>query len=266
MGLDLGFIEIKYYSILMLCAILLGVFLIKKESKRFNINQEFMFNLLFWVIICGIIGARIYYVSFEWDSYKNNLIDIFKIWEGGIAIHGGIIGGLIALIIYTVKYKIKIFKITDIMVPALLLGQAIGRWGNFFNHEAYGPAVTYSFLKNLHLPNFIIDGMHINGIYYQPTFLYESIWNILGVILLLILRRTKYIKTGILTSIYLVWYGIGRFFIEGLRGDSLMFFDIRIAQVISILFIVVGLIIFVFNIRGSKLDNLYNKEEKEMKF
>ncbi len=262
-SLDLGFISIKFYSIIMLISVTMGVILIKKESKRFNINQEFIFNLIFWVIISGIIGARIYYVMFNLDYYLSDPIQILKIWNGGIAIHGAIIGGIITLIVYCFKYKVNTKKMTDIFVPSLLIGQAVGRWGNFFNHEAHGPITTLSKLKNLKLPNFIIERMNINGIYYEPTFLYESIWNIIGFVILIIIRKTKYIKVGILTSIYLIWYGIGRFFIESLRTDALMLGNIRFAQVVSILFIVIGVILFVISFKGSKFDNLYNDNDIE---
>ena len=173
--LDLGFISIKWYSILMLIALIIGIFMINKEANRFKISDNFITNLLFWTIILGIIGARLYYVIFEWDYYSIHPNEIIKIWEGGLAIHGGILFGALFIIFYTAKYKVKTFKITDIFVPALLLGQSIGRWGNFFNKEAHGPQTTLEFLEKLNLPQFIIDGMYINGVYYHPTFLYESL-------------------------------------------------------------------------------------------
>ncbi len=265
--IDLGFITIKWYSVLMLVALLIGIFIISREAKRFNIDDNFITNLLFWTIIIGIIGARLYYVVFEWDYYSAHPTEILKIWEGGIAIHGAIIFGTLFIIFYTKKYKISTLKITDIIVPALCLGQVIGRWGNFFNGEAHGPETTLAFLQNLHLPQFIIDGMNINGTYFQPTFLYESLWNLIGFIVLIILRRCKHLKIGTLTSIYLMWYSIGRFFIEGLRTDSLMLGEFRIAQIISIVLFIIGLIILIISHRGSKLDNLYNeKTEVNMKF
>ena len=265
--IDLGFITIKWYSVLMLIALLLGIFIINREAKKFNINDNFITNLLFWTIIIGIIGARLYYVIFEWDYYSAHPTEILKIWEGGIAIHGAIIFGTLFIIFYTKKYKISTLKITDIIVPALCLGQVIGRWGNFFNGEAHGPETTFAFLNSLHLPQFIIDGMNINGKYFQPTFLYESLWNLICFILLIVLRRRKHLKIGTLTSIYLMWYSVGRFFIEGLRTDSLMLGEFRIAQIISIVLFIIGFVIFIISHRGSKLDNLYNeKTEVNMKF
>ena len=197
-----------------------------------------------------LIGARIYYVLFNLDYYSKNIIDIFKVWEGGLAIHGGIIVGVIFTIYYTKRKKINFWQLADILCISLILGQIIGRWGNFMNSEAYGPVTTYSTLHNMHIPEFIIKGMKINGVYHHPTFLYESLWNLIGLIIILItkkvlLKLNKY-NYGTLCSIYLIWYGIGRFFIEGMRQDSLMFGSIRIAQLVSIFSIVLGLILILY--------------------
>jgi phosphatidylglycerol:prolipoprotein diacylglycerol transferase len=137
----------------------------------------------------------------------------------------------------------------DIIVVSLILGQILGRWGNFMNSEAYGPETTQLFLKSLHIPTFIINGMYINGTYYHPTFLYESLWNLIGLIIMLIIRHNKHNRLGFLSSFYLIWYGIGRFFIESLRTDSLMFFNLKIAQMISIIMIIIGIILFVYSKR-----------------
>ena len=249
----------------MCLALIIGIFLVTKESKRFKISDDFITNLIFWTTIVGFVGARLYFVIFNWDYYSIHLNEIYKIWEGGIAIHGGILFGALFIILYTKKYKINTLKIFDIIAPALLLGQAIGRWGNFFNGEAHGSVTTLTFLQNLHLPQFIIDGMNIGGVYYQPTFLYESIWNILGVIILLIIRRRKYTKTGNVASIYLMWYSIGRFFIEGLRTDSLMLGNFKIAQIISIILFLVGVLIIILSKKKSKLENLYNETNDNQK-
>ena len=136
----------------------------------------------------------------------------------------------------------SIIRTTDIIVPGLILAQAIGRWGNFFNSEAHGTVVSLEFLKKLHLPNFIIEGMYINGSYYHPTFLYESIWCLIGFILLIILRKITLRKKGMVTFSYFIWYGIGRLFIEGIRMDSLYLGDYRISQIVSIILIIVGII------------------------
>jgi len=258
---DLGFIKIYWYSVMILIGLFLGGSLIIKESKKFKISEDYMVNLILYTIVFGIIGARLYYVIFNWSYYSNNLLDIFKVWEGGLAIHGGLLFGLITIIIYTKKYGIKPFRMLDIVVVGLILGQAIGRWGNFFNGEAHGGATTLEFLQSLMLPNFIIEGMNIHGVYYHPTFLYESLWCLLGFIVLLIFRKRKYNKIGQTTGLYLVWYGIGRFVIESMRTDSLMLGSFKMAQIVSVLFIVIGLVIIVLKSRGSKMENRYNDLE-----
>lgn len=259
--LDLGIIQIYWYSVLIFVALFIGGSLALHESKKFSIPEDFLINLFFYLVPISIIGARLYFVLFHFDYYSNNVADIFKVWEGGLAIHGGIIAGLIWILFYTKKHGISTIKILDIAVVSLILGQAIGRWGNFLNGEAYGPVTTLAFLENLHLPKFIIDGMNINGVYHHPTFLYESLWCIIGFIIMIIIRKSKYCKNGSLVAFYLIWYGIGRFFIESLRTDSLMLGNIKMAQIISILMIIVGIIIFIKHRKESKLENLYREGE-----
>lgn len=249
---SIGPITIYWYSVTMLLAVLTGIYFAIRESKKQGM-ESFISDLVTYLIVFGIIGARLYYVIFNFDSYKNNLLDIFKIWEGGIAIYGAIIGGLLAIIYLARKREQSIIKTTDIIVPGLLLAQAIGRWGNFFNGEAHGGEVSLEFLESLHLPEFIIDGMYINGSYYHPTFLYESLWCIIGFILLIIIRKITKRKTGIMTCSYFIWYGIGRLFIEGLRTDSLYLGDFRISQIVSIILIILGIIgIIVSIVKGNK--------------
>jgi phosphatidylglycerol---prolipoprotein diacylglyceryl transferase len=172
---QIGPFSIKWYSLMILLGVIAGIGLLLKEGKKYNYPKDFLFNLCFWAIIFGFIGARIYYVLFNFDIYKNDPVSIFKIWEGGLAIHGGLIAGFITIYFYCKKYNVRLLKITDMAVPGILLAQSIGRWGNFFNMEAHGGAVLRSTLENLHLPEFIINGMNINGVYYHPTFFYESI-------------------------------------------------------------------------------------------
>lgn len=259
--LDLGIIQIHWYSIILFVAFLIGGMLALKEAKKWKIQEDYMVNLFFYLIPIALIGARLYFVLFNLDYYSVNPIDIFKVWEGGLAIHGGIIAGLLFIIFYTKKYKVNTLRILDILVVSLILGQAIGRWGNFMNGEAYGPATTLENLQNLHIPEFIINGMNINGVYYQPTFLYESIWCIIGFIGLLIFRRNKYTKIGMTSAVYLVWYSIGRLFIEGLRQDSLMLGNFKIAQIVSLSLIIIGVIMFIkIKRQGSVFDNKYNSE------
>ena len=259
---SIGPINIYWYSITMLTAVLTGTFLSLKESKKVGMSS-YMENLITSTIICGIIGARIYYVIFNFDSYKYDLLSIFKIWEGGLAIYGAIIGGLIAIIYNAKKQEQSVIKTTDIIAPGLIIAQAIGRWGNFFNGEAHGGIVSLSFLENLHLPKFIIDGMYINGSYYEPTFIYESIWCFLGFIVLLIIRKITKRKTGIMTLLYFIWYGIGRLYIESLRTDSLYLGNIRISQLVSLILIIVGIIGIIIIIIKQIINNKRKKEKKK---
>lgn len=254
-------LSIRWYSVLLLVAMALGIFLLKQEAKKFGMNWDFIFNLAFWTLIFGILGARIYYVAFNFGLYKNDLLSIFKIWEGGLAIHGGLIAGAITLFFYCKKNNANTLKIIDMALPSVIIAQAIGRWGNFFNSEAHGIATSLAKLESLHIPNFIIKGMNINGVYYHPTFLYESIWCFIGFIVLLILRRNKYLKVGSITGVYLMWYSIGRFFIEHLRTDSLMLGGFRVAQIISIILFVVGLTLIIRNKKQTKFENLYNSDK-----
>lgn len=257
-ALELGFITIYWYSICLFLAFFIGGVLALKEARLWGISEDFMINLFFYLIIFGMLGARLYYVAFNWEMYSSNLINILKIWEGGLAIHGGIIAGIIVIILYSRKYNIGTLKLLDILVPSLILGQAIGRWGNFFNGEAHGPAVSLNSLEAWHLPDFIIEGMHIDGLYYMPTFLIESALCLLGFILLYVIRSRKYTKIGQTFSIYLVWYGIIRFVIEHFRTDSLMFGGIKTAQAVSVLMIIVGIIMFIIFARKRVFEGNYN--------
>lgn len=256
--ITIGNFEIRWYAVFILIGVLISLHLINKESKRFNFKQEFMFNMCFWTIIFGFIGARIYYVIFNWDYYRYNIIEIVQIWNGGLAIHGGIIAGLLTIWAYTNKYKARTIRYLDILCVPLPLAQAIGRWGNFFNSEAHGAATTLEHLKELHIPKFIINGMQIDGIYYTPTFLYESISCLILFIILILFRRGTYRKVGSPLALYLIGYGIIRFFIEISRTDALMIAGFKIAQIVSIVMIIVGVSILIQNTRKSKFEDLYN--------
>ena len=264
---NIGNYELRWYSVLIAIAVIIGYVLIVSESRRFKIKKEFMFNMMFWTLIFAIIGARLYYVAFNLEYYRTNVLEIFQIWKGGLAIHGALLFGAITIIIYCKKYKVRVGKILDIIVPALLLGQAIGRWGNFFNSEAYGSIVSYQQLVNMKIiPQFIIDNMFINGSYHLPMFYFESLWCLLGFFLSLFLRRRKYIKDGQLVAFYMMWYGVARFVIETFRTDALLFNGIRVARVVSVLMFIIGLIIQFIQSRKPKLDELYNKAEEEVRF
>ena len=259
--LDFGPIKIYWYSVCILIAMLSGMIVVLKEIKKQNIGIDAFVDFAVYTIICAIIGARVYYVAFEWEYYSKNIIEIFEVWNGGLAIHGGIIGGFLYTLIYTKRHKIETLRITDICCVGLILGQAIGRWGNFFNHEAFGPIIEREALEGFFIPKFIIDGMFIRGSFHQPTFLYESLWNIIGFIILIFYRKRRYLKVGELTGLYLMWYSVGRFFIEALRQDSLMIFDFKVAQIVSIVLFIVGLVLFLFRkIKSSRFDYLYHKD------
>ena len=258
--LDLGYIQIYWYSICIVIGMAVGMFIVYRESEKRNISENLMTDLIFYTIIVSIIGARLYYVIFDWDYYSNNLLEILEIWHGGLAIHGAIILGGIFLILHTRKRKLDTLKMLDICAVGLIIGQAIGRWGNFFNQEVYGTEVSLKFLKSIFLPDFIIDGMKIGGVYHHPLFLYESLWCLLGFIVLLFIRRRKYIKTGQIFGIYCMWYSVGRFFFEGMRESeyNLMLGSFKVAQIVSVGMFLVGLFFFVRRFRTSRFDYLYN--------
>lgn len=262
-ALQIGPFSIKWYSLVILLGVIAGIGLLLKEGKKYNYPKDFLFNLCFWAIIFGFIGARIYYVLFNFDIYKNDPVSIFKIWEGGLAIHGGLIAGFITIYFYCKKYNVRLLKITDMAVPGILLAQSIGRWGNFFNMEAHGGAVLRSTLENLHLPEFIINGMNINGVYYHPTFFYESLWCLLGFIIFILLKHYKYLKVGSLTFSYLCFYSVGRFVIEALRTDSLMIGGFKVAQVLSIILFIIGIIGLMLETRKGKFEDLYSEPNHE---
>ena len=265
---DLGIIQVYWYSIFIFLGALAACVVIYLEAKKRKLNDEFIVNLAFNAIIFGIIGARIYYVLCNLDYYMQNPIEILEIWNGGLAIHGGLITGGLFTVYYCKKNKVETLKVFDIIVVGLILGQAIGRWGNFFNQEAYGAITTAAKLKSMGVPDFVINGMYILGDYRQPTFFYESIWNFFGFIALLIIRRYPYLKTGQLSGFYLIWYSVARFIIEKMRTDSLMLGNFKIAQIMSIVLLIIGVILFIYYKRIKKVgpfDKLYNKNEEKLK-
>ncbi|MBO5121060.1 MAG: prolipoprotein diacylglyceryl transferase [Bacilli bacterium] len=264
-ALDLGFIQIYWYSIFIFVALLVACTVIYKEAKKREIDEDTLINMTFGTVIFGIIGARLYYVLFNLPYYSKNIVEIFEIWNGGLAIHGGIIFGLLSIIVFCKKRKMNVMRMLDIIVVGLIIGQAIGRWGNFFNSEAYGAITTLEKLQSQGIPQFIIDGMYILGEYRQPTFFYESVGCVFGFLAMLIIRCGKYLKRGNLTAFYLVWYGILRFLVEGLRTDSLMLGPIKMAQAVSLLFVLIGIIIFIINLKRSKGDEyLYRKDPNKV--
>ncbi|CAC5801008.1 prolipoprotein diacylglyceryl transferase [Staphylococcus aureus] len=242
---NLGPLSVRWYGIIIAVGILLGYFVAQRALVKAGLYKDTLVDIIFYSALFGFIAARIYFVIFQWPYYAENPGEIIKIWHGGIAIHGGLIGGFIAGVIVCKVKNLNPFQIGDIVAPSIILAQGIGRWGNFMNHEAHGGPVSRAFLEQLHLPNFIIENMYINGQYYHPTFLYESIWDVAGFIILVNIR--KHLKLGETFFLYLTWYSIGRFFIEGLRTDSLMLTsNIRVAQLVSILLILISISLIVY--------------------
>ena len=254
--ISIGHVNIYWYSFLIITAVLIGISIANKYSQMQKLPSTTITDMSLGLVISSIIGARLYYVIFNYQAYQNNPLDIFKIWEGGLAIYGAIIAGIIYLLNYCLKHQISFLKMLDVCSLSLLLGQAIGRWGNFFNSEAYGPITTYDHLHNLHIPEFIIKGMYIEGAYRTPTFLYESIWCLIGGVILYQIRKRKSNQVGRQISFYMIWYGIGRFFIEAMRTDSLYIADFTASQIVSIIIIIIGLILNIF---------IYKKYHKKIK-
>ncbi len=228
-------IDIMWYGILIGSGVLIGTLLALREARRIGFRDEDLMDLLIIAIPSAIIGARLYYVIFQFDYYKNNFLEIFNIRGGGLAIHGGIIAAVLVGAIFCKIRKVNFWQIADITAPSIILGQAIGRWGNFINQEAYGTVTDLPW------------GIIINGQKVHPTFLYESLWNIVVFIFLLWYRRKARKKDGEVFLLYAILYSIGRFFVEGLRTDSLMFGDFRVAQLISIIIVVTMTGVFIKN-------------------
>jgi len=246
-----GSFPIHWYSLLIALAFSLGMLLANYHAILRKIDTDKLANLLLLLIPTAIIGARLYYVLFNWGYYSANPLEIPAIWHGGLAIHGGIIGGFLAGYWYIRREKdLKLWPVADIIAPSLILGQAIGRWGNFFNQEAHGGPVSEAFISKF--PDFIQKGMLINGQYYHPTFLYESMWDSLVFLILLWMIRRKTLPDGIVTMTYVILYSVGRFFVEALRTDSLMLGPLRIAQVVSLVSIIFAAIFVFFKIRKAK--------------
>lgn len=240
---EIGPFSIQWYAVLIMSGAYLAYYVSKRNLVKVGYKVEDIEDMFMGALVFGFIGARIWYVLFSSDlmGYLSNPISIIKIWEGGLAIQGGLIGGAVFGYIFAKKRRLNFIQWADLIVPNILIAQAIGRWGNFMNQEAYGNIVSPEYYAKF--PEFIRTMMFIDGSYRQPTFLFESVANIVGwVLIVLVLKRFSKIKRGDLTFSYLMWYGVTRFFIEGFRDDSLWIGPLRIAQVISLIFVVIGLI------------------------
>ncbi|MEG0315122.1 MAG: prolipoprotein diacylglyceryl transferase [Erysipelotrichaceae bacterium] len=239
--LSIGTLKITWYALFIVCGAFLAYYLSMKTIKKMGYKTELFENFFLNLVPLSIIGARLWYVIFEWSTYAKDPIRIFKIWEGGLAIHGGLIVGLAYGVYYFKKHSINGLRIADAVFPNVLIAQAIGRWGNFINQEAYGEAVKESFYNGW--PNFIKEGMLINGQYYQPTFIFEAIGNLIGFIIIrTVYKKYGRKKRGDMAFAYFTWYGMVRLLVESMRTDSLMLGNIRVAQLISILFIIFGIL------------------------
>ena len=245
--IEIGPLSIQWYAVCILTGAAIAYFLGQYHFKKLGYSKEILSDYVFGLLFVGIIGARIWYVIFMWNElYANNPMEIIMINHGGLAIQGGVITGLIYSYFFFKKRNISFLVAGDAIMPGVLIAQACGRWGNFFNQEAYGSAVDLSFLKALHLPQFIIDKMYIYGQYYQPTFLYESLGCVIGFLIIFFIIRKCQQKQGIQFFTYFIWYGVIRFFIEAFRTDSLYVFGLKTAQLVSIVFVIVGLIGFIY--------------------
>ncbi|UFT98507.1 prolipoprotein diacylglyceryl transferase [Radiobacillus kanasensis] len=259
--LELGPFTVYWYGVIIATGAFLGLWLATRESDRLGLKKDVFIDLVVFAIPVAIIFARIYYVIFEWEQYEGGTWwDVFEIWNGGIAIHGALIGSVLTAIIFARVKKMSFWQLADIAAPSLILGQAIGRWGNFMNQEAHGGPVSEAYYQNFmqYLPDFITNQMCIDGVMYHPTFLYESVWNILVLGFLLWFRR-KNPRRGEVYISYMMAYSVGRYFIEGMRTDSLYVVgQLRTAQLISIVLIVLGIVLIVYRRKTGLANKKYN--------
>ncbi len=225
-GFDLGPLSIHFYGVVIAVGLMLAVLYACRRSKQFGIKEDDIIDGVLWIVPFAILCARAYYCVFTWDEYKSDPISVFYIWKGGLAIYGGVIGAVIGVIVHCKIKKISIPALLDLVAMGFLIGQSIGRWGNFFNREAFG-AATDSFFR-MGLFNQYTETWE----YYHPTFLYESLWNAAGFVLLHFLsKKRKY--DGQIALGYVAWYGLGRAMIEGLRVDSLYWGNFRVSQLLA---------------------------------
>ncbi|MEG0276636.1 MAG: prolipoprotein diacylglyceryl transferase [Coprobacillus sp.] len=251
-----GPITITRYAVMILTGAVIAYLLAQYRFKKLGYHKDILSDYFFMLLFIGIAGARLWYVAFAFgDMDLSNPLEIFAVWHGGLAIQGGIVAGLIYSYFFFKKRNIPFLVAGDAILPGVLIAQALGRWGNFFNHEAFGTDVSLEFLKNLHLPDFVIENMFIDGAYHHPTFLYESIGNIVAFLLIILLVKKFQKHIGVQFFSYFVFYGIVRFFVEGLRTDSLMFGPIRMAQLTSVVFLIVGIIGIIYvHYKGKPID------------
>lgn len=253
--------DIYWYGIIIACGFVLAALYMMKRAKCFGLTDDDVLDMLLWAVPIGVVCARAYYCIFYWELFRDNPVSVLYIWEGGLAIYGGVIGGAITLLVVAKVKKIPAPVLLDVAALGVIIGQFCGRWGNFMNREAYG-ALTDSFLK-MGLVNAAGEVA-----YYHPTFLYESVWNLVGFVALhFYVRRRKF--DGEIFLLYMAWYGLGRAWIEGLRTDSLYLFStgIRVSQLLAAVFFAAALaVLLLVHIRKKPTaDGLYVNQEKTPK-
>ena len=234
--------EVRWYAVLILTGALLAYYFSRKEMKKVRyIDSDFFDSLFVYTLWAGIAGARLWYcVFFNFEYYFSNPVEIIRVWDGGLAIQGGLVFGTLFAYWFIRKNRYPFFKITDMIFPNVLLAQAIGRWGNYINQECHGAEVSEEYFNGI--LSFLKEGMYINGHYYEPMFFYESMLCLLGWVLIYFVLKKYQNKRGDLVYAYLMWYGLIRFFIEGRRTDSLYLGNFKMAQLTSIVFFIIGLL------------------------
>ena len=257
-GFDLGVLSLNLYGIIIACGLLLAVLYGYRRAKHFGLREDDILDGVLWVTPFAILCARAYYCIFEWEQYAHDPISVLYIWKGGLAIYGGVLGAALGVIVFTRIKRIKLGAVLDIVSLGFLIGQSVGRWGNFFNREAFG-AATDSFLR-MGLYNTVTGTTE----YYHPTFLYESLWNAAGFVLLhLLSRHRKY--DGQIALGYAAWYGLGRALIEGLRMDSLYWGPFRVSQVLAAVSCVVAVaVLIVMAFRRPDPQKLYVHQQEAL--
>jgi phosphatidylglycerol:prolipoprotein diacylglycerol transferase len=273
-GFPIGKFTIYYYGVIIAVGLLLAVIYGMRRCKQFGFSQDDILDGVLWIVPFAILCARLYYCIFEWETYAKNPISILYIWNGGLAIYGGVIGAVIGVAVFCYFKKIKLPALLDLVLLGFLIGQSIGRWGNFFNREAFG-AETDIFIRMGLFQN--ADGSHSNVMhYFHPTFLYESLWNAAGFVLLHFWSKKRQYDGQIALG-YALWYGFGRMLIEGLRTDSLMLGDFRVSQLLAgVTAVAAAIALFVLSLRKHEPEKLFvnqvaamgaaegdNKEEEE---
>ena len=260
-ALQIGVLTIRWYGVIISLAMLIGIIIAARNAKKRGLSVDELFNIVLVILPSALVGARLYYVIFNWSYYIKDPLMMFKVWHGGLAIHGGIIGAIIALLIYLHVKKGSFWSWADVLIPSVALGQAMGRWGNYLNGEAYGRVTDLPW------------GILVDGAYHHPTFLYESLWD-LAVFFVLLYLIKKPRKDGNIFAWYLILYSTGRFFIEYLRTDSLMLGPIRVAMLISVIGVLIGVFILVFmkkreyfepRMIKAQPDNTKSKKKKKKK-